>query len=439
MLRDITIKIKDYWKKEEENTLCMTENAPANNSCYGVAAFLSVVVFVVIYKYTLNMYNSTELNDIREHAFLAESIYANKVWEAWLQRPYLMWHLCVKGFVKFFGFPGADATACTCGVFAAMSYYATFFIVKGAGSFYVKKDMGIMAAFAAALLAFVQPFYVPWFNQYHYEGQFSINPLFNPTHMAVKVWGLLTFALVIDIIRIHFEKDAMFFRNKWLQKGLYPIMSIMMLISAFAKPTFIYMFIPTGVLFLMIYLVSCLIKKDGSWKNAWNLTWKLAAACVPSIIYLLIEYAAFYLWGGTDADASVAIYPFLSAWHVFSPDVPTSIVHAMAFPLWMLLTNFKYFVKTVEGRFGLLAYVVGTLEFSFFVETGTKFSHLNFAWPMMSGMLLFWVMAAVRLTACTKKEKMSAWNVLTVSVGWILFAVHFFSGLYYINPYQYII
>lgn len=406
---------------------------------YAFAAFLAVLVFVIMYKYCLNVLQTDGLADLKDHTKLAESIYLDRFWGAWLQRPYIFWHLCVKGFIKFFSFPTVHASACTCACFAAFNYYVSLWVIERVSAKVTNKDTFIMSSVVSVMLSFVAAFYIPWINSYQYEGQFSINPIFNPTHMAVKPFGLLAFAVAIDLILRYKGKETIFFTSGKAQKWLYVIFAVFLFLSTLTKPTFLYMLLPTGVIYVLIELVISLIHKDGSWKKTWNFMWKLACACIPSLIYLLLEYSAFYFWGGTNADAKVTVYPFLTAWHLYSADVPSSIIMGMCFPLWMVVTNLKYFAKSVEGRLSFLGYCVGTLEFSFFVETGDKLGHLNFSWPMMSGMLLLWVIAGSRLVQLTFSEDNRLINRIIVSVGWILLSVHLFSGLYYINPYNYII
>ncbi len=410
-----------------------------NQIKYAVAAFLGVVVFAIIYKYNLRTLWSAGLADIKDHTALAESIYLDRFWNAWLQRPYMFWHLCVKGFIKFFSFPTDQASACTCGCFAAFTFYVTFWIMDKISFSVTKKESGIISACISLMLSLVTALYIPWISVYHHEGQFSINPIFNPTHMAVKPFGLLSFAMAIDLILRYKGKDTIFIKNEKAKKWLYALFAFFLFMSTFTKPTFMYMLLPTGVIYVLIELVISLIHKDGSWKKTWNFMWKLACACIPSLLYLLLEYSAFYFWGGTNSDAEIAIYPFLTAWHIYSTNVPRSIVMAMSFPLWMLITNPKYFLYSVEGRLSFLGYVVGALEFSLFVETGDKLGHLNFSWPMMSGMLLFWVISGARLIQRTVSGDDRLRNKIIVSVGWILLSIHFFSGLYYLSPNQYII
>lgn len=406
---------------------------------YAVAAFVAVVLFAVTYKYTLNVLHWDGINDLKEHTWHAESIYLDRLWTSWLKRPYLFWHLCVKGCIKFFKMPVEAASAFTQGFFAGLSCLVNFYLLDRTGKRLTGKDTGVAAALASGALGVVMALYVPWFNPYQYEGQFSINPIHNPTHMAVKPFGIICFMLAVDIILIYKGEKQIYFEKIQKSRWLFIMFSAILLLSAFTKPTFMYMLLPAGVVYLLIDLGIAIARKDGSWKKVWGCMWRFACASVPAVLYLLFEYVAFYFWGGTNEDARVAIYPFLTAWHLFSPDVPRSVRLAMAFPAWMVITNFKYFFKSVEGRLALIGYVVGTMEFSFLVETGFKLSHLNFSWPMMSGMLLIWVIGAAKLIELTAKSDDRKGNVIIVLVGWILLFVHFFSGLYYISPGAFII
>lgn len=419
----------------------MEEQKRVSNTKYAFAAFLSVIVFVITYKYVLNQL-AEYINDLVEHTWHAENIYLDsveRIWNIWLQRPYLFWHLCVKCFIKFGGMPVKEAAACTCSCFAVFCYFVTFFIIDRLTERSKGKNTGIASAGAAGILSFVTALYMWWYNIYQHEGQFSINPFFNPTHMAVKPFGLLTFIFAVDIILRYKGREPVFCRGKRTQKFLYVLFGGALFMSTFTKPTFMYMLLPAGVVYVLIDWIIALVKKDGSGKKIWGTMWRLACACIPSLIYLGLEYAAFYFWGGTNEDAKVAIYPFLTAWHVYSPNVPKSILLAMSFPIWMLIMDWKYFLHSVEGRLSVIGYVVGALEFSFFVETGFKLTHLNFSWPMMSGMLLFWVIAASRLVERTCDTSHSGFRTVEVTVGWFLLTLHLFSGLYYISPGHFII
>jgi hypothetical protein len=410
-----------------------------NMAKYALAAFFAVTLFVITYKYTLNEMIADGVKDMKDHAVHASNLSLNTLWESWLHRPYLMWHIGVKGFIDFFNFPLKEAAACTCACFSVFCYYVTFVILRRVADRISGKDTGLMSACMAAALGLVMPMYIYWYNTYQYEGQFTINPFFNPTHMAVKPFGLLLFILGIDLILRYLGEPLLFGTSRWYNKSLYALYGAALLLSAFTKPTFMYMLLPTGGLYLLIDLAAALLRKDQSAKKVWSFMWHLALSCIPALLYLLLEYFAFYFWGGTNSDAKIVIGKFLTAWHIYSPNVPKSILLAMAFPLWMVVTNFRYFMQSVEGRFSIIGYGVGTLEFSFFMETGDKLGHLNFSWCMMSGMLLLWVIAGAKLIALTAAGQDTKWHAMKVTIAWILLIVHVYSGTYYINPYQYII
>lgn len=406
---------------------------------YAVAASMAVILFAVIYKYTLNQLNSESLNDLKEHTKWAESIYLDRLWTVWNKIPYLFWHLCVKGCIKFFKMPTDAAAACTQGFFAGFSCLVNFYLLDRTAKKLTGKDVGVAAALTSGVLGVVMALYVPWYNPYQHEGQFSINPIFNPTHLAVKPFGIICFMLAVDLILMYKGEKQIYFEKIQKSRWLFILFAANLLLSVFTKPTFMFMLLPAGAVYLLIDLGIALVRKDGSWKKVWGFMWRIACASVPAVLYLLLEYAMFYLWGGTSADASVAIYPFLTAWHLYSPDVPRSLRLAMAFPAWMVITNLKYYFKSVEGRLALIGYAVGTMEFSFLVETGFRLSHLNFSWEMMSGMLLLWIISAAKLIGLTAEPAEHKGNAIVVLVGWILLFVHFFSGLYYISPGAFII
>ncbi len=410
-----------------------------NRVKYAVAGVLSIIVFVIMYKYSLNEFKEDHVVDLQEHLWQARDIYLTTWKKIWIQRPYMLWHVCVKASVKYLKMPLEEAGALVQGGFCALNCLVTFFAVDRLADRYAKNHSGVAAAAVSGLLSFSMPWYVKWFNAYHYEGQYAINAFFNPTHTAAKPFGLLAFLLAVDLLLIYRGEDPVFFRGLRTRKWLYALFGAALFVSALAKPTFMFMLLPAGVIWLLIDLVRALLKKDGSWKKVWSFMWRIGCASIPAVVYLLLSYAAFYLWGGTNSDSKVAIYPPFTVWKIFSPNIFKSWVFSMTFPIWMVITNPKYFWKSVESRLAMLGYLVGFTEYAFLVETGSKLEYCSFAWEMTSGMLLVWVVAAAKLVEVTYDTKQSVWRNLSVLGGWALLMLALFNGTYYINPFNYII
>ncbi|MFI3237701.1 MAG: hypothetical protein R3Y47_06695 [Lachnospiraceae bacterium] len=407
---------------------------------YAVIACLTVVAFVITYKYMLNVANAEGINDLKEHMWHAEGITSATLFESWLERPYLFWHLCVKASILYLGIPAVESTAFICGLFVVATSLISFWIVERIVE-YSSPDSrcGTGAAVVASILTLVMPLYLSWDGLDQYIGPFSVNPIHNPTHMAVKPFGLLAFAYAVDLFLRYRGKKTMFVISTFGQKYLYIWFASALFMMAFTKPTFMYMLLPAGGLYVLAGIAYDCYKKSCNFPACKDFIVKLTLASMPSIIYLLIEYAAFYMWGGTNEDASIAIYPLFYTWNLYSDNILKSIILAMAFPLWMVVSNIKYFMQSVEGKLALLSYTVGVLEFALFVETGDKLSHANFAWCMMSGMLLLWIVAAAKLVELTYSATRGKSVAISVTFGWSLLMLHLFAGLYYINPYMYII
>ena len=105
------------------------ENQNQNRVKYAVAAVLSVVVFVILYKYALNEINEDDIVDLREHLWQAGDIYLTNIADIWVKKPYMLWHICVKAGVKYLKMPLEEAGAFVHGGFCALNCLITFFAV----------------------------------------------------------------------------------------------------------------------------------------------------------------------------------------------------------------------------------------------------------------------------------------------------------------------
>lgn len=148
-----------------------------------MAAVLSVVVFVILYKYALNEFKEDDIVDLREHLWQAGDIYLTNIADIWVKKPYMLWHICVKAGVKYLKMPLEEAGAFVHGGFCALNCLITFFAVDRLAERFTKGASGVTAAVVSGMLSFSMPLYMKWFNTYHYEGQYAINAFFNPPIM----------------------------------------------------------------------------------------------------------------------------------------------------------------------------------------------------------------------------------------------------------------
>ena len=433
-MRKIWNKILDGFRENAKDpSLARYEkSASSTQASLIICAGLAVLVFVLYYRIAYAFCTMEGLQDMKAHAEFALHFYLNPevFFKAWLRVPHMLWHLIVKVFQSRVHMPLLAAASFTFALFGVFSYAVTaWFLYKLLRAYTGQERLGL-ASFSSALLSFVGPLIMEWFAD-GYAGQFTPNPLHNPTHIATKGFGMLAMMAGIDIIKRYRGQETVFFQGK----RLYLYFGLFSFFSALAKPTFMYMLLPAGMIVILLDLLSGAWKKSPSVKTVWNAAWKLAVATLPTCAYILTEYIALFFFGREQGTSVVLTKP-LEVWHFFSLDVPTSILLGMCFPIWMLLTNLGYFYKSVEGRLGVLGYLTGVLEFSVLAESGDRKDAGNFAWCMMAGMTIFFAVSLCRLTLSTMQQKSGAKHAAYVVVSWFLLFLHVYSGLSLYNAFS---
>ena len=412
-----------------------------------VAGALGVLVFVVYYKIAYAYCTTAGLVDMKTHAEFAQNFYLKpeEFFKTWLKVPHMLWHLVVKAFESRVGLPLWDAASFTFALFGLFAFgVMTWFLFSMLRSHTGQKRLAF-AALGGMALSFVGPLIMAWFSD-GYLGSFTPNPLHNPTHIASKGFGMLAMMAGIDVIRGYRKESPVFFR-----KHPYLCFSLFALLSVLAKPTFLYMLLPAGILLILIDLISAFTglyrptastKENGTKKAqikgqlerrqrliaVWGAAWRLALASLPACAYILTEYIALFFWG-TEQGTSVVVTKPLEVWHFYTWDVPTSILLGMLFPIWMLLTNLGYFYKSAEGRLSVLGYAFGVLEFSILAESGSRKDAGNFSWCMMAGMTIFYAVAVYRLMLSTLQERTGKAHSAYLVISWFLLFLHVYSGL----------
>ena len=412
-----------------------------------VAGALGVLVFVVYYKIAYAFCIVEGSQDMKSHAEFAQNFYLNptEFFKTWLKVPHMLWHLVVKTFESRMGLPLWDAASFTFALFGLFAFGTmTWFLFCMLRSHTEQKRLAY-AALGGMALSFVGPLIMAWFSD-GYLGAFTPNPLHNPTHIASKGFGMLTMMAGIDVIRGYRKESPVFFR-----KHPYLSFSLFALLSVLAKPTFLYMLLPAGILLILIDLISAFVglyrpvgtaKENGTKKAqikgqlerrqrllaVWGAAWRLALASLPACAYILTEYIALFFWG-TEQGTSVVVTKPLEVWHFYTLNVPTSILLGMLFPIWILLTNLGYFYKSAEGRLSVLGYAFGVLEFSILAESGSRKDAGNFSWCMMAGMTIFYAVAVYRLMLSTLQERTGKAHSAYLVISWFLLFLHVYSGL----------
>ncbi len=124
----------------------------------------------------------------------------------------------------------------------------------------------------------------------------------------------------------------------------------------------------------------------------------------------------------------VLVLVFLTVWSLYSKNIFLSLVLALAFPLIVLIFNFRSLINNRPYRFALELLLVGTLEFMLLLEKGNRLGHVNFSWGYMSGLFIVFMMSIWLLFNNTILKKN---NRIVLIIEWICLSLHFIAGIIY--------
>ncbi|MBE5892475.1 MAG: hypothetical protein E7286_03740 [Lachnospiraceae bacterium] len=358
-------------------------------------------------------------------------------WKGWMAVPYCMWHLGVLGVHHILHIPLNIAAAYVSIFFSMLSYFIMYWMIIKYTSALGKELSTTKAAFLSFALSVSQALYFEWLDAgTRFLGTFSMNPLHNPTQMAVNPFSLLCFCLVYDIWNKQDDegyKGIFFDTQKGLKKP-FIYLAVVLLLSAMTKPTFAEMFIPAVAIVMLIKWIGCIIKKDGSGSVYFKKCLQMLYCAIPALLFILIAFLAYFLFGGSyGADGSFMITKWMEVWSMFTDNVVLSIALGMAFPLFLIMIDASFFWKDNMGKLALTGYIIGFLEAALLGEGGSKLSHADFIWPMMSGMLLMWMASTLHLLKLEKEHGNTKVKCVLIDVAWVIFCLHVLCGLLYIK------
>lgn len=403
---------------------------------------LAAIVLAILLSYLTYLVIQAQLPltlaDYNGHTYVYIPLLTGDDWiKGWMAVPYCMWHLVVLGLHYILHIPMNIAVAYTSIIFSLLSFLIMYWMFLKFSSYHGHEMDRTKAAFLAFALSVSQALYFDWLDAGgRFLGMFSMNPIHNPTQMAVRPFSLLCFCLVCDIWNKQEDETytGIFFSTENGLKRLYIYLAAALFLSALAKPTFAEMFIPAVGIIMLVKWVSRIRKKNGSAAAYFQHCLKMLYCAIPALAFILVAYWAYSVLGGSyGADGSFMITKWLEVWKLYTENVILSVGLGMTFPLFMILIDARFWGKDNMGRLALTGYVVSFLEAALLGESGGKFAYANFIWPMMSGMMFMWTASTLRLLKLERGHVDTLLKRVLIDTAWMVFCLHVLCGLFYIQ------
>lgn len=265
-----------------------------------------------------------------------------------------------------------------------LSIWATFKLLK-----YLLPKISCVSLYAAALVCnMYMPLFLPFFNDYRYLGLPSFVLYHNSTYIAMRPFALFSILIFLKLRDQYFLEKIKF--REWI------IFSFLMFITTWFKPNFIFGFAPSMLIIMIIDFVR------GHGKKILNYI-IFGSTIFPSIIFLLWQQSQLF---NESPEGSLGFSVF-KVWGCYARHPIIATVQAIAFPLVILVFNYKDLIKDKTYGFGWIFAVVNICIYAFIHENGWRQIHGNLGWCANFGCGVLFIISMYKFlsTVCCKNLK----------------------------------
>lgn len=329
-----------------------------------------------------------------------------------------LWHLGVK-VLHWLGMPWNDAGAATTAAAITVAYGVSCALLRRV-LVHLNRAAIPLAAFALCL---VGPVYVPWYSETIYRGQNSPNIWHSPTQIMVRPFALLAFYLTVRIYR-RWRAAEGFPRQVYASRGEAALYTALITLSVWAKPCYFQVVVPA----LGVLLLADLVRSRG---KSFFCSIKMAAAYVPGALLTGMKFFESFFVESETAGIGIEIAPF-AVWSHSSSSVFISILLLLAFPLFVILLDWRRFFRSVQGRLSILILAMGAGMKALLAEIGSRRYHGNFGWGYIMAAVLLWFVTFCHFLDLMTGNRLTGWRYRAAAwVGWTLLALHLMAGILY--------
>ena len=299
--------------------------------------------------------------DTRQHLHFMEQFFNGQVYI-----PHPIWHIGTYYLSHLFALEyGAGASLFT--AFIVTLYVVT--VYKVAKSFDKARADDAKYFLVTLLSCTIGPFFILSFNPHIYMGTGSPSVWHNVTLLTVKPLALLSVFFTVRFLSSNSDKY------------LYPAI-IISILSIFAKPNFIIVFLPSLILYIIM-------KRYFFGKRL------IFAFAVTLLSMAALAYQFLNQYESGNSKGGSIIFDFLGVWSLYTPNVLISIATALGLPLLISLFNYQSVKDNEYIKFTWLLVLFSMVLFSCFAESGDRYAAGNFSWSWMISLSLIYLFSII--------------------------------------------
>lgn len=259
-------------------------------------------------------------------------------------------------------------------------------------------------------------FYLPGIK-FRYLGVFTGNPFHNATYLAARpfaILALLSFGKLLPV----YEKGCTGGNGAPEVKD-YIWFSVFLLAATMTKPSFTLILVSTAGLVMLFRMIA------GKFRTLVP-TLQLGLCFVPTFIDLLYQYSGVFAPDDT-AERGIG-FCLGEVWGYYCENIPLGICLAIAFPIVVLIFNFRKIKTEALYRFTWELYLVSFLEAFFLYEKGFRKPDFNFSWGYLYGIFFCQLVSLMILLKASFEKKTDIWKLV---LQWGVYLCHLICGMFY--------
>ena len=284
------------------------------------------------------------------------------------------------------------------------------------------KTNEIALHFTSLGITLMSALYIPAIVPNFYKGTLNFNPWHNDTYTTMRLFMIIALIFFFRIFCNYMDRKV--------NAVDYFMLTAVLFISTWCKPSFMLAFAPAMLLVLIVDLIRS--RKE---KNVLGKVILFGLTAVPAGIMVIYQWLKIYVMR-ENITTNIAVG---SANTVAYGAILTKIALMSIIPILVLIYNAFNDNSVIKNRiygFVWLLFLFGTFWYTFVRETGARASHGNFGWGIKCvafvlfalSMLLFLHNFIGRKTAKGKKWIVNTYSVIVIS----LFSYQVLTGIYYL-------
>lgn len=295
-------------------------------------------------------------------------------------------------------------------IFLSIVTIVNIFITKKVLEYYIKEKRTFLIWIYSILLNFIIAIHIPLIYKMWVVGVQEPTEWHNSTYICMKPLGLLAILLYFSIEKNYLEKIDM---------RKYILFCIILILVNSVKPNFIAVFAPTMLIFLIIDFF-----RKGDKKAIRNMI-IFGCAVLISLPVLFYQQSVLY----ADNSGSTIQLGFMTVLKIYNEKPIISLIQSAAFPLFVLITNFKTIIKERRYSFVFVLNIVALAEYILLEETGKRAAAGNFAWGYSFSLMMAFICSVAIISNLSKKEEKP--GKIYFGISYSLLTLHILSGLVY--------